>query len=60
VHEKNMILNVYKNPLRRTSTSDGHSFHPELNGKSVELAREGRDGGVGLFQLGEGRRMEKE
>lgn len=52
VHERNQILNVYKNPKRKNKRSEKHSFHPSLNEKSVELAKEVRDPGVSLYELG--------
>ena len=54
-----MIINVYKNPKRKEKFTDEPSFHPSLNEKSVELAKEIREPGVSLYELSREKLIEK-
>ena len=51
---------MYKNPKRKDRKKEEHSFHPSLNDKSIELAREMREPGISLYEMGREKAIEKE
>lgn len=52
IQQRNVIVNVTKNPRRKWQANEQPSFNPSLNEKSIEMVREIREPGVSMYEMG--------